>query len=201
MNEGLAIRGIGTETLIPAASFRRIHGGCRARDQRRHPEQAGVGYGDRAEHSRLHRLPATEPGYHQSGIPVFNPVVSRKRLILVMTFGRGKLIVKTGVQEAFTSCRNPRAKRANRPDDPPPAAPVGLPRGRKADVEETDLRLSDRPLSHPLEIVRRMPCQAISPALFGLIELLSSPILLIENGSTQDWQEMAAAGPVLAMAA
>ena len=98
--------------------------------------------------------------------------------------------------------RNPRTKRANKPDEPPPAARGRLPRrGHQADFEETDLRLSASPVSNPLEIVRQMPNGAISPALFGLIERLSSPILLMENGATGDLREMPAARPLLAMAA
>jgi hypothetical protein len=97
--------------------------------------------------------------------------------------------------------RNPRAKRTNGPDDPPPAASVRLRRRYKTDVEEMDLRLSGRGMSHPLEIVRQMPSQAISTALFELIELLSSPIPLIENGSARDRQDMTENRPFLAMAA
>jgi len=42
-------------------------------------------------------------------------------------------------------------------------------------------RLSSTPLSDPAEILRRMPAQARSPALLELLDLLSSPILLIDG--------------------
>jgi len=97
--------------------------------------------------------------------------------------------------------RNPRTKRTNKPDEPPPAAPGGRPRGsKKADSEETDLRFSGSPLGAPVEILRRMPARTVSPALLGLIELMSRPILL-ENGRPGDLRQMPAAMPPLAMAA
>jgi len=98
--------------------------------------------------------------------------------------------------------RNPRTKRANKPDEPPPAAPGGRPRGsKKADSEETDLRFSGSPLGAPVEILRRMPDGAISPALLELIDRMSSPILLFENGTTGNLRQMPAAKPARAMAA
>ena len=42
-------------------------------------------------------------------------------------------------------------------------------------------RLSSTPLSDPAGILRRMPAQAITPALLELLDLLSSPVLLIDD--------------------
>ncbi len=46
-----------------------------------------------------------------------------------------------------------------------------------------------------------MPAQAITPALLELLDVMSSPILLIENSPTGEWQEAAVLRPVLATAA
>jgi len=48
------------------------------------------------------------------------------------------------------------------------------------------------PLSDPAEILRRMPAQAISPALLELLDLLSSPIFLIEKHPAGELIEMPA---------
>jgi hypothetical protein len=42
-------------------------------------------------------------------------------------------------------------------------------------------RLSETPLSDPADILPKMPAQAISPALLQLLDLMSCPILLIED--------------------
>ena len=42
---------------------------------------------------------------------------------------------------------------------------------------------------------------AMTPALFELIDLVSSPMLLIEEASTEEFPAIAAARPVVAMAA
>ena len=81
-------------------------------------------------------------------------------------------------------------------------APSSLVRpDRRSDSEDAGLRLSTTPLSDPVEILRQMPTQAITPALLELLDLMSSPILLIENGPTGEWRETAAARPALATAA
>ena len=72
---------------------------------------------------------------------------------------------------------------------------------RRADWEDVGLRLSPTPLSDPVEILRLMPAQAVTPALLEMLDLMSSPILLIENSPTGEWREAAAARPVLAPAA
>jgi len=46
-----------------------------------------------------------------------------------------------------------------------------------------------------------MPAQAVTPALLEMLDLLSSPFLLIENSPTGELREAAAAGLMLAMAA
>jgi hypothetical protein len=50
-----------------------------------------------------------------------------------------------------------------------------------AEPEVGSPRLSSTPLSDPAGILRRMPSQAISPALLELLDLLSSPFLLIDD--------------------
>jgi len=61
---------------------------------------------------------------------------------------------------------------------------------RPADTEGSDIKFSDTPLSDPAEILRRMPAQAIGPALLQLLDLMSSPILLIENSPTEELREI-----------
>ena len=98
--------------------------------------------------------------------------------------------------------RNLRTKRSKTPDEPPPAAPGRLPRAaRKTEPEDTDPRLSTNPLAHPIGILLRMPDLAVSPALLELIDVMSSPIHLIENGPVGNLREMVAPRPSLAMAA
>jgi len=46
-----------------------------------------------------------------------------------------------------------------------------------------------------------MPAQAISPALLGLLDVMSSPILLIENSPAGELREVAPVMPALAAAA
>ncbi len=97
--------------------------------------------------------------------------------------------------------RNP-AKRRLRLPEARRSAPCNLVRRvRRSDSQDAGLRLSTTPLSDPLKILRQMPAQAITPALLELLDLLSSPILLIENSPTGEWGEAAALRPVLAMAA
>ena len=67
--------------------------------------------------------------------------------------------------------------------------------------EETVSRLSTTPLSDPAQILRRMPTQAITPALLELLDLMASPILLIENSPAGELREMAPATPALLLAA
>jgi len=99
--------------------------------------------------------------------------------------------------------RNPATKRSQTPpEEPPPAAPGRFRRAdQRAASEDTDLQFSTSPLSRPAEILRRMPGRAISPALLGLIEAMSSPVLLTEKETAGDLREIAAARTRLAMAA
>jgi hypothetical protein len=50
-----------------------------------------------------------------------------------------------------------------------------------ADPDPTFPQLSIAPLTHPTEILRRIRTQAISPALLALLDIMSMPILLIED--------------------
>jgi hypothetical protein len=50
-------------------------------------------------------------------------------------------------------------------------------------------QLSTSPLTDPTEILRRLPTQAISPALLVLLDTLSSPILLIEDNPSGERRE------------
>ena len=52
------------------------------------------------------------------------------------------------------------------------------------------MKFSITPLTEPAEIFRQMPAQALSPALLQMLELLSSPILLIENRPAGELIEM-----------
>jgi len=47
--------------------------------------------------------------------------------------------------------------------------------------EAASPRLSTTPLPDPAAVLRRMPTQAISPALLELLDILSSPVLLIDD--------------------
>jgi hypothetical protein len=71
---------------------------------------------------------------------------------------------------------------------------------RVANSCDAELRLSTTPLSDPAEIVRQMPTQAISPAL-QLLEVMSSPILLLKHSPAGELREITAARPALPMAA
>ena len=98
--------------------------------------------------------------------------------------------------------RNPTAKRRQRLPETRQAAPCNLVQpDRPADSGKAEPQLSTTPLSDPVEILRGMPAQAITPALLELLDLLSSPILLIENSPAGELREMEAARPALAMAA
>ena len=65
----------------------------------------------------------------------------------------------------------------------------------RAQSEATALRLSTAPLSDPAVILRRIPTQVMSPALLGLLEIMSSPILLIECSPAGELREMSPARP------
>ena len=82
---------------------------------------------------------------------------------------------------------------------PAVARPVLKP--RRANSEGDAPRLSTTPLSEPADILRRMPAQAISPALFELLEIMSSPMLLTANSPAGELIEMLPAKPVLREAA
>jgi hypothetical protein len=70
----------------------------------------------------------------------------------------------------------------------------------RANTKDTERGLSNTPLSDPAEILRRMAAQAISPALLELLDLMSSPILLITQSPAGELREMAPAKLVLAAA-
>ena len=73
--------------------------------------------------------------------------------------------------------------------------------GANGRSENTEPRLSTTPLSDPAQILRQMPAQAISPALLGMLDLMSSPVLLIENSPMGELRETAPAKQVLLAAA
>jgi len=73
--------------------------------------------------------------------------------------------------------------------------------GHRAQPEDTALRLSTTPLSDPAEILRRMPAQALSPALLELLDWMSSSILLTEYSPAEELREIATARPALKEAA
>jgi hypothetical protein len=61
--------------------------------------------------------------------------------------------------------------------------------------------MSDTPLSDPADILPKMPAQALSPALLELLDLMSGPILLIENTPAREPRRMAPAKAALPAAA
>ena len=67
--------------------------------------------------------------------------------------------------------------------------------------EQNGLRRSGTPLTDTTEILRRMPTQAITPALVELIDLLSVPILLMEGTAGAEVIDMPPAKQGLAEAA
>ena len=71
-----------------------------------------------------------------------------------------------------------------------PAATRLVLKSQRARSEDDALQLSITPLSEPARILRQMPAQAISPALLGLLELMSSPILLFDNRPAGELIEM-----------
>src|SRR5215472_2722237 len=85
----------------------------------------------------------------------------------------------------FTAKRSARSGKAGQ------VVPCRLVRAdRQANFEDTEPKLSTTPLSDPFEILRRMPAQALSPALLELLDLLASPILLVTNSPTGELEEM-----------
>ena len=72
---------------------------------------------------------------------------------------------------------------------------------RRAKSKDDTPRRSTAPLSEPADILRRMPTQAIWPALFEPLEIMSSPMLLIANSPAGELIEMLPAKPVLREAA
>ena len=67
--------------------------------------------------------------------------------------------------------------------------------------EYAEPRLSTTPLSDPVQILRRIPAQAISPALLELLDFRSGPIQLIESSPVGECRKAAPAQPVLCTAA
>ncbi len=58
-------------------------------------------------------------------------------------------------------------------------------------IKDAEPLLSNTPLSDPAEILRQMPTQAKSPALLELLDLMSSPILLITQSPAGELREVA----------
>ena len=92
--------------------------------------------------------------------------------------------------------RRPKAREAGRT-----AAYRQVPQDRLNDSDDAGPRLSTPPLSDPVEILRKIPAQAVTPALLELLDLLSSPILLIENSPAGELREAATTQPVVGIAA
>ena len=67
--------------------------------------------------------------------------------------------------------------------------------------KDAEPRVSMTPLSDPFAILRQLPAQAISPALLELLDIMSSPVLLINQNPAGELREMPPAKPVLARAA
>ena len=98
--------------------------------------------------------------------------------------------------------RNPTAKRRQRLPEARNAAPCNVVQpDRAVNSRKAEPQLSTTPQSDPVEILRLMPAQVVTPALLELLDLLSSPILLIENSPTGELREMVEARPALAIAA
>ena len=79
-----------------------------------------------------------------------------------------------------------------RPANRKSARPAGRPvlKFQRARSGDDALQVSITPLSEPARILRQMPAQALSPALLGLLELMSSPILLFDNRPAGELIEM-----------
>ncbi|PWU10520.1 MAG: hypothetical protein C5B51_04130 [Terriglobia bacterium] len=71
----------------------------------------------------------------------------------------------------------------------------------RANSDSAEPQLSTTPLSDPVEILRRMPAQAISPALLEMLDLMASPVLLITHSPARESRELAPVPPALAPAA
>jgi hypothetical protein len=59
-------------------------------------------------------------------------------------------------------------------------------------------RFSTTPLSAPADILLQMPSQAVSPALLGLLDLMSGPILLLQDSPAGESRETTPARPAAA---
>jgi hypothetical protein len=71
---------------------------------------------------------------------------------------------------------------------PTPGRPVL--KSQRTRSEDDALQFSITPLPEPAQILRQMPAQAISPALLELLELMSSPIVLIADRPAGELIEM-----------
>ena len=97
---------------------------------------------------------------------------------------------------------NPATKRRRKAREAGRTAAYGqVPQDRLNDCGDAGPRLSTTPLSDPVEILRKIPAQAVTPALLELLDLLSSPILLTENSPAGELRDAAATQPVIGMAA
>ena len=98
--------------------------------------------------------------------------------------------------------RNPTGKRRHRLPEARRTAPRHPVRpDRPADSERAGLPVSTAPLWDRVEILRRMPSQAITPVLLELLDRMSGPILLTENSPAGELREMPAARRMPARAA
>jgi hypothetical protein len=68
-----------------------------------------------------------------------------------------------------------------------PGEPARL--DRRADSEDAEPRFASIVLSDTAEILKRMPAQAATPAMVELLEVLSSPILLITDSPKGQFRE------------
>ena len=75
------------------------------------------------------------------------------------------------------------------------------PRSYPAGSKVTVLQFSTTPRSGPAKTLRRLPTQAITPALLGLLDIMSSPLLLIEERPAGELVEMPPVEPWLPEAA
>ena len=62
---------------------------------------------------------------------------------------------------------------------------------RPAASGDTGLQLSPTPVTDPVQIFRRLPAVAMSPALFELLDLMTSPVLLISHSPAGELPEIA----------
>ena len=97
--------------------------------------------------------------------------------------------------------RNRRTKRQRLSEARPSAIRNPVRPDHSGDSEDDGLRLSPTPLSDPVEILQHLPARAIMPALLEMLDLMSGPIMLVENSPMGECREAAANRAVLALTA